>query len=426
MHTSLAPLLSAWLALAAPPPAAQLSTARTPGDSAVTEVGGKTFRQWLDDLKHPDASVREEAIRALTSFGHDAPRAVPQIVERLQDTDASPRVKAAIALGAMQIPKDEIPKVARALGQCLLQDRHSVVRYYAAMTLNGLGEDARYAQNGLVQGVSDTSTWEIRHACVCALRVAGKDSNGGPAPVVEHALISALHDPTYRVRLEAILSIGSLGKPQDRALFLSVVQALQDRMTDREPGVRVWAHVGLMAIDEVTDKSVQNVIRFLKHTDPKVRVEAARGLGAVATKLKAKTTMIEAALIPALDDKEASVVGAVAQALAEMDELNGKARSELLGLLKHPDAAMRSAVAQAFGNAAAKSRPAVPLLAELVQDKEQPPAVVLSACWALGEIGDPTAAAETALNSVLQRRDVDESLRQAAQNALDQIHKLKR
>jgi HEAT repeat protein len=395
-------------------------------DNTISEVGGRTFRQWLDDLKSPDACVREEAIRALVNFGHDAPRAVPQIIERLQDPDASPRVRAAIALGVIPISKEDMPKAARALGQRVQEDRHSMVRYYAATTLVALGEDARYGQAGLVQGVSDTATWEIRHACVCALRVAGHDASGGPAPLVEHALISALHDPTYRVRLEAILTIGSLGKPQDRTLLLSVLQGLKERNTDREPGVRVWAHVAMMVLDEVTDQSVQSVIKYLKHADPKVRVEAARALGAVATKLKAKFSMIEPALIGALQDKEASVLAAVAQALTEMDELSGKARAELLDLLKHPDPAVRAAVAQSFGNAAAKAHPAVPVLAELVQDKEQPPAVVMSACWAIGEIGDPSAAAETALTSIVQRKDVDESLKQSAQFALDQIHKLKR
>jgi HEAT repeat protein len=426
MLTPLAPVLSTLLVLAAPPPQAQITTTRTPGDSSVTEVGGKTFKQWTDDLKHPDASVREEAIRALVLFGHDAPRAVPLIVERLRDTDASPRVKAAIALGMIAVNKDDIPKVTEALGQRILQDSQSMVRYYAASSLNNFGEDARYGQPGLVKGVSDLATWEIRHACICALRSAGKDASGAPSPSVEHALVQALHDPTYKVRLEAILTIGTLGKPTDRSLFLTVVQALQDRLTDREPAVKIWAHIALMAIDEVNDKSVRGVISYLKNPDPKVRVEAARGLGAIATKLKVKASLVEPALIGALQDKEANVIGAAALALTQMDELSGKARDDLLGLLKNSDASVRSAAAQSFGSAGSKARPAVPALAELVQDKEQPPSVVSSACWALGEIGEPSAAAEAALTSISQRKDTDDSLKQTAQMALDQIHKLRR
>jgi HEAT repeat protein len=168
------------------------------------------------------------------------------------------------------------------------------------------------------------------------------------------------------------------------------------------------------------------VIKYLKNPDPKVRVEAARGLGAVAMKLKAKASLVEPALIGALTDKEATVVAAAALALTQMDELSGKAREDLLGLLKSSDVGIRSAVAQSFGSAGMKARPAVVALSELVQDKEQPPSVVMSACWALGEIGEPSAAAEAALTSISQRKDADESLKQTAQIALDQIHKLRR
>src|ERR1700722_10670772 len=79
MHTPLAPLLTALLALAAPPPP-QTTTTRSPGDNTVESVGGKTFHQWTDDLKNPDPSVREEAIRALVRFGHDTPRAIPLLI----------------------------------------------------------------------------------------------------------------------------------------------------------------------------------------------------------------------------------------------------------------------------------------------------------------------------------------------------------
>jgi HEAT repeat protein len=425
MHTPLTPLLMALLALAAPPPPNQTPTVRSPNDNSVVEVGGKTFRQWADDLKSPDASVREEAIRSLVFFGHDSVRAIPLIVEHLQDRDSSPRVKAAIALGMIDIPKEDIPKVATALGVRLQQDSQAVVRYYAATTLNNFGEDARYALPGLVKGVSDPATWEIRHACISALRSAGHDARGGPDPRVEHALIEALRDPTYRVRLEAILAIGALGKPEDRTLFLGVMQALQEHFSDRDPAVKIWAHVAVMALDEVTDKSLQAVIRFFSNNDPRVRIEAARGLGAIGSKVKSKTHIVEPALLAALQDKEVSVIGAAARALAEMDEVSGPGRAAMLDLLKTSDAPVRAVVAQALGSAELKARSAVPALTAIVQDKEQPPYVVASACWALGRIGERDAPTVAALTAIGQRKDVDESLKLYAREALEQINKLK-
>jgi HEAT repeat protein len=426
MYTPLTPLLSALLALAAPPPPQQTPTVRSPNDNTVVEVGGKTYHQWTDDLKSLDASVREEAIRSLAYFGHDSIRAIPLIVERLQDSDTSPRVKAAIVLGMINIPKEDVPNVARALGVRLQQDSQAIVRYYSAVTLNNFGEDARYALPGLVKGVTDPSTWEIRHACIAVLRSAGRDPRGGPNINVEHALVTALHDPTYRVRLEAILAIGTLGPPNDRQLLMSVLQGLQERLTDKDPAVKIWAHVALMALDEVTEKSLQVVIRYFKNNDPKVRTEAARGLGAIGNKLKSKSTMVEPALLAALDDKDVNVVAAAAEALASLEEMSGKARSALLDLLKNPDANLRAVGARALGMAGSKGRQGVPALTALVQDKEQPPFVLASACWALGEIGEPSPAAVAALNDVGQRKDVDDSLKRLAQTALDQMNKLKK
>jgi HEAT repeat protein len=426
MHTPVAPLLTALLALAAPPPP-QTTTTRSPGDNTVESVGGKTFHQWTDDLKNPDPSVREEAIRALVRFGHDTPRAIPLLIDRLQDNDSSPRVKAAIALGMIDVPKEDVPKVVLALSQRLsLPDSQSAVRYYAAVSLNNFGEDARYGQVGLVRGVTDPATWEIRHACVSALRVAGRDANGGPNVSVERALIQALHDPTYRVRLEAILAIGALGKPEDSSLFASVARGLEERLTDRDHAVKIWAHVALMALSDVTDKSLKVVIKYLKDPDPKVRIEAARGLGAIGSKLKAKTTMVEPALIAALEDKEVTVIGAAAKALAELEERSDSARTALLDLLKNPDSSVRGAGAQALGAVGIKARIAVPTLTQLVLDKDQPPYVVASACWALGKIGDRDAATVAALNTIAQRKDVDQSLKDVAIEALEQINKLKK
>jgi HEAT repeat protein len=399
---------------------------RSGGDNSVTEVGGKNFQQWTEDLKNPDASIREEAIRALIQFGRESLRAIPRIVERLRDPDASPRVRAAVVLGLLDIPKEDAPKVGQALGARLLEDSHSVVRYYAAIALFNMGEDGRYGVDGLIRGTTDSATWETRHACVTALRLAGRDARGGPTPRVSHALIAALHDPTYRVRLDAILSITSLGKPDDDMLFLATKQALQERITDRDPTVKIWANVAMMVFEGASDRSIQTIIKYLKHNDVKVRVEAARALGSLGNKVRTKVAMIEPALVGALQDKDPSVVGAVVRALLELDPLSVSAKAAMLDQLKAPDPAVRAAAAVSFGTAGAKGRIAVPALTELVGDKEQPPYVVTSACWALGEIGEGSAATVAALNAIIQRKDVDTSVKDAGHTALDLINHIKR
>lgn len=422
MHTPLAPLLSALLTFAAPPPP-QATPVRSPGDATVEQVGGKTFKQWIDDLKSPDASTREEAIRALVLFGQDTPKAVPELVKRLRDPDSSPRVRACIALSMIEIRKDDLPKVVQELGIRLQEDSQAIVRYYAATTLNGFGEDARGALAGLVKGVTDPSTWEIRHACVLALRSAGHDTNQAPYATAERALLQAIKDPTYHVRLEAIMTIGALGRPADPVLYAAVKNGLEERTNDRDLTVRIWSYASLMSLEDVaSEKWLKALIKHLTDKEAKVKVNAARGLGALGTKAKAAVP----ALLDTLGDKDVRVVAAAAWALTQMEGLSGSSRATLLAQLKNQDSNVRAAVAQAFGSAGIKGRTAVPALTDLLLDKEQPPFTLASACWALGEIADPDARAQAALTAICDRKDADESLKQEAQIALDKIHKLKK
>jgi HEAT repeat protein len=401
---------------------------RSPNDASVVEIGGKNFKQWMDDLKSPDASTREEAIRAVVLFGFDAPKAVPELVKRLQDFDSSPRVRAAIALSMIDVRKEDVPSVVQALGQRLQEDPQAIVRYYAATTLHYFGESARGALPGLVKGVNDRSTWEIRHACIIVLRAATRDTTGSQLTgtqlaSVEHALIEALRDTTYQVRLEAIMTMISIGRPNDPILYSAVKKALEDRLVDRDQTVKVWAYAALMAMEDSVDKKhLQATIKFLTHKEAKVRTNAARALGSLGTRAKGA----ESALVDTLGDKEATVVGAAAWALTQMEGLSGGSRAALLGALKSPDAAVRGAVVQSLGHSGIKARAAVPALVELLQDKDQPPFVLASACWALGEIGDNDAKVETALRTISERKDADESLKREAQTALEQVRKLKR
>ena len=70
---------------------------RTP---TVEKVGDKKLSQWIADLRNSDPSIREEAIVAITFFGPAAAEAVPALLDRLHDSDASPRAKAIVALSS--------------------------------------------------------------------------------------------------------------------------------------------------------------------------------------------------------------------------------------------------------------------------------------------------------------------------------------
>src|SRR5438067_7836714 len=104
------------LLLPAGAPAAEPPSPPTPPE--ITEVGGKKLDDWIKDLGNSDPSVREEAIRAVALFPN-ANKAVPALLERLHDSDESPRVKAAQALAIIKIDDDKKAEVAKKLGERL-------------------------------------------------------------------------------------------------------------------------------------------------------------------------------------------------------------------------------------------------------------------------------------------------------------------
>jgi hypothetical protein len=68
------------------------------------EIGGKTFKQWLSELSHPDPSVRAEAIMVMPYFRLRGEEAVPKLAHiATNDKDASPRAKAVLVLGMMGV-----------------------------------------------------------------------------------------------------------------------------------------------------------------------------------------------------------------------------------------------------------------------------------------------------------------------------------
>ena len=210
----------------------------------VTEVGGKTLSQWIADLKHADPSVREEAIRAIVLFGPAASEAVPHLVDRLQDNDASPRCKAVIALGMIKIDEKYRSHVVDAVGTRLMDDSQAMVRYDAAVTLAELGADSKGALAAILHGVEDPSSWEIRRVAIEALVVAGQTPMG-PDVRATHALLVALSDRACAGASgggDGSVQHGPAGGPRHAG---ACGQQPQDHATgDKDKTVVISAHVG--------------------------------------------------------------------------------------------------------------------------------------------------------------------------------------
>jgi HEAT repeat protein len=351
-----------------PPPAAEKFV-------PPTDVEGKTLSQWVDMLSHADPSEREHAIRAITAFGTPSSEVVRALINRCVDKDASPRVRAVMALTILDIHKEDVHKVVDALGKRLSRETEGqvVIRFQAAVALVRFGKDSQYALNALVKGVEDTGTWEIRHLCLVALTQAG-GTDAGPDPRAVRALLSGLNDSAMLCRLQAVLGLGTLGLPKgppQNQLRQTVLSKLQyHAQYDRDRRVAIWALVSLMALeDKVTVAAVDPIVKALKHKDMRVRLHAAQAVGSLGPKLMA---------------------------------LRSEARPNVQ---------------------AVQAKHAVQGLIEMIGHKD--PAEPLMAAWALGKLGDPGLDAVSTLNALAENKDADKALKEIAKAALAEIKKYK-
>jgi len=409
----------------------------TPSTPAtVTEVGGKTFKQWLQDLSNDDPSVREEAITAITLFPN-ADEAVPALVKRLLDHDASPRSAAVLALArameAGKINDKDRPKVIEALGNRLTDDTPSPVRYQAAKVLGLFGKDAHQVQPALLHGVEDSGSYMIRIACIADLTAAGMTADRGPEPAVTRALLGALGDHSLGypgdhaagVRLQAIMTMAEMGPPQDEGLFTREKSALREATKDKDKTVAIWAHLGLMGVDKIDADG----IAFLKgctHSDEllRVRVQGVRALGMVAAKEKD----VVPAIVDLMGDADPQMAASACLALADAGDPGPKAVDALAAVAKSTgrSAATRIQAVQALGAIGAKSKAVVKPLLDLLSDPDHD--VAAYACMSLGFISDPPLDlnVEGRLMELSKNKDPEEGVRRAAAAALELMHRPKK
>jgi len=139
-----------------------------------------------------------------------------------------------------------------------------------------------------VRGVGDNATWELRESCIMALIVAGVDPKKGPDVRVTDALIlrsKAFIEPTVQVRLEAIIALGAMGRPQDPKKLAQVISALKENFLSQNKVIKIWAHVSIMALEDKVDKKYLDIIaKYLKDEERDIRIQAVTALGALQSK----------------------------------------------------------------------------------------------------------------------------------------------
>lgn len=261
-------------------PPATVGLPSTVGYQPPPEVGGKLMRDWINELKSADPSLREQAIRAIASYGAAARETIPQIVERMNDRDSSPRMRAVLAIKYLDYYDKDIPKVVDGLAKRISEDPQASIRYEALLAMGRFGfrEAGRNGLPAVLKAADDQSNWEIRRAAYSILPRLGSDETGVDARVYR-SLIHGTKDTAAMARHEALIGLALLGKPNDAALATQMEKALVSVLNMRDIPSEIYARVALIGYNPVNDKiQIPLIIKHVKDATFSNRMVAIRAV----------------------------------------------------------------------------------------------------------------------------------------------------
>lgn len=291
-------------------------------DKSSPTIPTKSLKQWAQDLRSPDASVRDFALLAIPHYGSSTADAVVAVTDRLLDSDAGCRTKAVLALALMEIHDKDVPRVVEGLSRRIGEDPQAIIRYYA---LNALlrfdAQDGKKTVSALIKGAEYPGSYEVRKTSLAALiRFAG-DPKVGPDPKAVRCAVLALKDSVQPVRYAAINTIALLGKPNDAVLSAMVDKALNEMAVGNDKVFAIWAKVGLINLDTTQSQGhLQFITRMLKTGDNGVKMEAMKAVSAMGPLAKVAVPDV----IDILQDKDWNLVMAAILTLGSMGT-DGKA-----------------------------------------------------------------------------------------------------
>lgn len=310
-------------------------------------------------LADESAEVRWEAVWALGAFGRTE-QAIAALKDRLyHDEDAGVRARAAAELGGVKSTA-LLPDLLRAVND---PDERVRAEVLPALSECDCFENRPELQAVFIAALADASA-SVREQAANALRFS--------TPEAVPALMAAVHDEAPRVRMEAVIALGSmrvheaidlvadrqLNDPDEQVRFYAAsafgdmqdqraTQPLLDAFADRAEAHRVrWG--ALWALGDNQDASALPALcAALQDPDAEFRERAADSLAQFPWEDHPENDAVLHSLCAALADGEPGVRKSVCDALASLRY--ARALPFLDKTLQDDDEAVRSHAVKAIG-----------------------------------------------------------------------------
>lgn len=229
--------------------------------NTLAQLGVPAAEQVVALLRSPDANLRLRALEALARFRRAPPSAVAPLAKALQDSDERVRAEAAKALGRYgAFVRDVVPALAAAL-----EDKDRAVRLHAINSLGMVGGKARAwfvpAPPSTVAALAKVLKDSDERVRAEAAKTLGKYV--AFVKDVVPVLVAALEDKERAVRLQAINSLGTIGKADTGPVFEALLELAHNKDPDLQPQIAAAlfnlgpeTH-GMLAQELVEGKSVE-------------------------------------------------------------------------------------------------------------------------------------------------------------------------
>lgn len=279
---------------------------------------GRSLDQLIDDLRYGTPPVREAAVDSLSAGNFDIKKAAPALLDALEDSEGTFKLKVIRALGIA----GDLSAVA-PLG-AVLADPNADYRLEAARSLGRLADPKAGA---VLLPLLDDSDDRVRAEAAMALGSCGVQKS-------VLSLENLLKDKSYLVRLAAVDALGNLRLAQS-------LSSLESVLNDPDPVFR--RHV-VIAIGKLSDPDAVNQLLLTWLTDKDFYL---RGFSAEALGQKQEIAGAETPLVALLDDPSLAVRIRATETLGKWHSL--PAVEPLKRLLRDDDETLRWKAAVALG-----------------------------------------------------------------------------